>query len=123
MTKRTVSIGVVLGILILAIGCSDDAGGDSGNVGSSGGRPYSSGSSSIYYPDLQDAGSGWGYFSPAVVVPGDYFLAGCAVINGGNEVAGGFWVHFCASTNSIISRSDFEMGSVWVGGHTLESFG
>ncbi len=67
-------------------------------------------------PDLYDDGDTWNGFSPTTVAAGDSFSAWCDVRNGGTAAAGGFYVDFYASTNTIISTSDDLIGRVYVSG-------
>ena len=87
--------------------------------GSSGGGGSGGGPSGL--PDLRDDGSSFQYYD-ASAIPGRFFSAGGDVRNDGSAGSGGFWVDFYASTNTLLTTSDFFIGSVYVGGIASGSY-
>ena len=64
--------------------------------------------------DLIDDGQTYSGFSPTLVSPGTNFHDWCNVRNIGTASSGGFGVSYYASTNTIISTSDFLIGTDYV---------
>jgi V8-like Glu-specific endopeptidase len=66
-------------------------------------------------PDLTDDGQAWSGFSPTTVTRGQtYFSVWNDVRNLGTASSGGFYVYYYASTNTIISASDYLIGTCYV---------
>jgi hypothetical protein len=53
-------------------------------------------------------------FSPVMLKGGDWFSVWCVVGNAGNGESGDFEVHFYASSDSVITNSDFYIGTRWM---------
>ena len=67
------------------------------------------------YADLIDDGQAWSGFSPTLVDPGvTNFNVWCDVRNVGTESSGNFHVSYYASTNTIITESDYLIGTDYV---------
>gem|GEM_PF-3311502 len=64
--------------------------------------------------DLIDDGQAHSGFSPTNIAPGQNFQVYCDVRNIGTTDSGGFYVLYYASTNNIISTSDYLIGSDYV---------
>ena len=65
--------------------------------------------------DLTDDGQSYSGFSPTTVYAGTTsFSANCDVRNFGTASSGGFYVSYYASTNNIISTSDYLIGNDYV---------
>jgi len=64
--------------------------------------------------DLIDDGQAYSGFSPTTITPGQNFQVWCDVRNIGTADSGGFHVSYYASTNNIISASDYLIGSDYV---------
>jgi glutamyl endopeptidase len=68
----------------------------------------------IDYADLIDDGQAYSGFTPTTVCPGDSFHVWCDVRNVGTKSSGGFYVSYYASTNTVISTSDYLIGTDYV---------
>ncbi|MCK4626818.1 MAG: hypothetical protein KAV00_16015, partial [Phycisphaerae bacterium] len=73
-------------------------------------------------PDLYDDGDTWSDFSPTTVEAGDTWSAWMDVGNGGTVAAGGFYIDYYASTNTIISVSDYYLGRDYIPGVSAGSY-
>ena len=63
-------------------------------------------------PDLCDDGEGWSGFSPTTVTPGETaFTVYCDVRNFGTSSANNFSVAYYASTDEVITNSDYLIGT------------
>jgi glutamyl endopeptidase len=67
------------------------------------------------YPDLIDGGEAYSGFSPTRVKHGETFSVWCRVHNIGTAPSGEFYVSFYASTDEVITSSDYLIGSISVG--------
>jgi V8-like Glu-specific endopeptidase len=66
------------------------------------------------YADLTDDGDLWSGFTPTTVSPSDGFHVWCDVRNVGTASSGGFYVSYYASTDTIITPSDYLIGTDYV---------
>ena len=64
--------------------------------------------------DLIDDGQAWSGFTPGTITPGRNFNVWSDVRNIGTAPSGGFYVSYYASTNNIISTSDYLIGEDYV---------
>ncbi|HPJ83463.1 MAG TPA: CARDB domain-containing protein, partial [Methanothrix sp.] len=64
--------------------------------------------------DLIDDGQAYSGFSPTTITPSQNFQVWCDVRNIGTSDSGGFYVSYYASTNNVISTSDYLIGSSYV---------
>ena len=64
--------------------------------------------------DLIDDGDSYSGFSPTTISPGSNFHAWSDVRNIGTANSGGFYVHYYASIDNVITTSDYLIGSAYV---------
>jgi len=65
--------------------------------------------------DLVDDGDFYSGFSPTTISPGADFHVWSDVYNIGTASSGGFYVHYYASIDNVITTSDYLIGSAYVG--------